>query len=154
MNVKKYTALILITITLSSCSQRDEGTLLGNILGAGIGALVGFQFGSGVGGALSIAGGTIIGGLIGGEIANQLTENEQKEYGKATQELLTNENNIKTINWTSQDDGTKTGKITELNTFIKDKRNCKDIEQSIRIQGIEKFKVTTFCEDKGLWKAS
>jgi len=41
-----------------------------------------------------------------------------------------------------------------LNTFIKDKRNCKDIEQSIRIQGIEKFKVTTFCEDKGLWKAS
>ena len=94
MNVKKYTALILITITLSSCSQRDEGTLLGNILGAGLGALVGFQFGSGVGGALSIAGGTIIGGLIGGEIANQLTENEQKEYGKATQELLTNENNI------------------------------------------------------------
>ena len=83
MSVKKYTALILITITLSSCSQRDEGTLLGNILGAGLGALVGFQFGSGVGGALSIAGGTIIGGLIGGEIANQLTENEQKEYGKA-----------------------------------------------------------------------
>ena len=153
MNVKKFTALILITFTLSSCSQRDEGTLLGNILGAGLGALVGFQFGSGVGGALSIAGGTIIGGLIGGEIANQLTENEQKEYGKATQELLTNEKNIKTINWTSKGDKTKSGKITELNTFVKDKKNCKDVEQSIKINGIEKFKVTTFCQDNGLWVA-
>ena len=50
MNVKKFAVLILITFTISSCSQRDEGTLLGNILGAGLGALVGFQFGSGVGG--------------------------------------------------------------------------------------------------------
>ena len=40
-------------------------------------SLVGFQFGSGIGGALSIAGGTIIGGLVGGEIAEYLSEEEE-----------------------------------------------------------------------------
>ena len=67
----------------------------------------------------------------------------EKQHKNYLQKII-----IKTINWTSQDDGTKTGKITELNTFIKDKRNCKDIEQSIRIKGIEKFKVTTFVKIK------
>ena len=152
MNVKKIIAPLIIIFTLTSCSQRDDGTLLGNIIGAGLGALVGFQFGSGVGGALSIAGGTIAGGLIGGEIANQLNEDEQKEYGNATQKLLNDKSTLKTINWTSKENTNKSGKITKLNSFKKKRKNCQDIEQTILVNGKENFKVTTFCSVNGNWK--
>ena len=40
MNVKKIIASLIIIFTLTSCSHRDDGTLLGNIIGAGLGALV------------------------------------------------------------------------------------------------------------------
>ena len=152
MNVKKIIASLIIIFTLTSCSHRDDGTLLGNIIGAGLGALVGFQFGSGVGGALSIAGGTIAGGLIGGEIANQLNEDEQKEYGNATQKLLNDKSTLKTINWTSKENTNKSGKITKLNSFTKNRKNCQDVEQAILVDGKENFKVTTFCSVNGDWK--
>lgn len=152
MNVKKIIAPLIIIFTLTSCSQRDDGTLLGNIIGAGLGALVGFQFGSGVGGALSIAGGTIAGGLIGGEIANQLNEDEQKEYGNATQKLLNDKSTLKTINWTSKENTNKSGKITKLSSFTKNSKNCQDVEQAILVDGKENFKVTTFCSVNGDWK--
>ena len=152
MNVKKIIAPLIIIFTLTSCSHRDYGTLLGNIIGASLGALVGFQFGSGVGGALSIAGGTIAGGLIGGEIANQLNEDEQKEYGDATQKLLNDKSTLKTINWTSKENTNKSGKITKLNSFTKNRKNCQDVEQAILVNGKENFKVTTFCSVNGHWK--
>ena len=99
---RKFIIPVLFVFTLSSCETTEENNkIIGQILGAGIGALVGYQFGSGVGGALAIAGGTILGGLIGGEIAEMLSEDEQMEFGKVTEDALENKDMGETSNWTS-----------------------------------------------------
>ena len=88
--IKKFLITIIVIFSITSCETSEDNKLFGQILGAGLGALVGYQFGSGIGGALSIAGGTIIGGLIGGEIAELLNDNENRQYGEATKEVLEN----------------------------------------------------------------
>ena len=65
-------------------TTEENNKIIGQILGAGIGALVGYHwFWSGR--SSCNCWGTILGGLIGGEIAEMLSEDEQMEFGKATE---------------------------------------------------------------------
>ena len=149
---QKFISSLIILFTLSSCETVDDNKLLGKIIGSGLGALVGFQFGSGLGGALFIAGGTVIGGFIGNEIAEELSEKELSEYGNATKDALDKNVDNETKNWINQNK-TKIGKITPLNRYKKKKFLCRDLEQSLTSEGIEKKSFSTFCKNnKGNWK--
>ena len=149
---KKNCIALIIFLTISSCETTDDNRLLGKIIGSGLGALVGFQFGSGVGGALFIAGGTVLGGFIGNEIANELSENEINEYGNATKDALDKNTNNEPKNWTNKEK-TKLGKITPLNRYEKNKFLCRDIEQNLTFEGVEKKSFSTFCKNnKGDWE--
>ena len=149
---KKFFITLILLFTLSSCETADDNKLLGKIIGSGLGALVGFQFGSGVGGALFIAGGTVLGGFIGNEIAEELSEKELSEYGNATKDALNENIDNKSKNWSNKDK-TKLGKITPLNRYEKNKLLCRDIEQNLTSNGIEKKSFSTFCKNnKGDWK--
>ena len=149
---QKFISSLIILFTLSSCETVDDNKLLGKIIGSGLGALVGFQFGSGLGGALFIAGGTVLGGFIGNEIAEELSEKELSEYGNATKDALDKNVDNETKNWINQNK-TKIGKITPLNRYKKKKFLCRDLEQSLTSEGIEKKSFSTFCKNnKGNWK--
>ena len=149
---KKFIITFILLFTLSSCETTDDQKLLGKIIGSGLGALVGFQFGSGVGGALFIAGGTVLGGFIGNEIAEELSEKELSEYGNATKDALNENIDNESKKWTNKAQ-TKLGKITPLNRYEKNKMLCRDIEQNLTSNGIEKKSFSTFCKNNnGDWE--
>ena len=116
--LRKFIIPVLLVFSLSSCETTEENNkIIGQIIGAGLGALVGYQFGSGVGGALAIAGGTILGGLIGGEIAEMLSEDEQMEFGQVTEDALENRDMGETSNWTSSLSADTTGEVSVTQSF-------------------------------------
>ncbi len=144
--------IFIFLFTVSSCETTENKKLLGKIIGSGLGALVGFQFGSGVGGALFIAGGTVLGGFIGNEIAEELSEKELSEYGNATKDALNENIDNESKKWTNKAQ-TKLGKITPLNRYEKNKMLCRDIEQNLTSNGIEKKSFSTFCKNNnGDWE--
>ena len=145
--LKKFLITIVLIFSITSCETSEDNKLFGQILGAGLGALVGYQFGSGIGGALSIAGGTIMGGLIGGEIAELLNENENLQYGQATEEVLENSKDNETANWKSEDNKNLSGEITPLTSFEKDGKYCRNIRQTINDDNSKKAMTSTFCRD-------
>lgn len=149
---KKFMIIFIFLFTVSSCETTENKKLLGKIIGSGLGALVGFQFGSGVGGALFIAGGTVLGGFIGNEIAEELSEKELSEYGNATKDALNENIDNESKKWTNKAQ-TKLGKITPLNRYEKNKMLCRDIEQNLTSNGIEKKSFSTFCKNNnGDWE--
>ena len=95
-----------------------------------MGALVGYQFGSGVGGALLAIAGTILGGLIGGEIAEMLSEDEQMEFGQVTEDALENRDMGETSNWTSSLSADTTGEVSVTQSFELKQKPCKKIKQA------------------------
>ena len=147
--LKKLIIPVLFVFTLSSCETTEENNkIIGQILGAGIGALVGYQFGSGVGGALAIAGGTILGGLIGGEIAEMLSEDEQMEFGKVTEDALENKDMGETSSWTSSFSGNTSGEVTVDQSFELEQKKCKKIKQKRDKDGQTFVKIKSFCRDE------
>jgi surface antigen len=152
--LKKFLITIVLIFSITSCETSEDNKLFGQILGAGLGVLVGYQFGSGIGGALSIAGGTIIGGLIGGEIAELLNENENLQYGQATEEVLENSKDNETANWKSEDNKNLSGEITPLASFEKEGKYCRNVRQTINDDNSKKAMTSTFCrDDNGNWLA-
>ena len=151
--VKKFIIPIILIFTLSSCETTEENNkLIGQILGAGIGALVGYQFGSGIGGALAIAGGTILGGLIGGEIAEMLSEDEQMEFGQVTQDPLENKDMGETSNWSSSLDTNTSGEVSVTQSYEIEQKKCKKIKQKVDKDGKTVVKTKSFCRgDDGNW---
>tara|TARA_E500000178_G_C16847906_1_gene673747 strand:- start:313 stop:786 length:474 start_codon:yes stop_codon:yes gene_type:complete len=151
--VKKFLIPFLLIFSLSSCETTEENNkLIGQIIGAGVGALVGYQFGSGVGGALTIAGGTILGGLIGGEIAEMLSEDEQMEFGQVTEDALENKDMGETSNWTSSLSANTTGEVAVTQSFEVKQKQCKKIKQKIDKDGQTIVKVKSFCRgEDGNW---
>lgn len=67
----------------SGC-QTDEKSV-GMLLGAGVGALAGSQFGSGSGQILATVAGAAAGAWLGGQLAQYLSERDEKRLAEATQ---------------------------------------------------------------------
>ena len=152
--IKKFLLVIILIFSITSCETSEDNKLFGQILGAGLGALVGYQFGSGIGGALSIAGGTIVGGLIGGEIAELLSDNENLKYGQATKKVLENNKDNETAYWKSEDNKNLSGEITPLTSFEKEGKYCRNIRQTINDDNSKKTITSSFCRnDNGNWQA-
>ena len=105
-------------------------------------------FGSGVGGALAIAGGTILGGLIGGEIAERLSEDEQMEFGQVTEDALENKDMGETSNWTSSLSADTTGEVSVTQSFELKQKPCKKIKQKLDKDGQTFVKIKSFCRDE------
>ena len=65
----------LLFLSLASCSSIDNKTV-GNVLGAAAGGVIGTQFGAGTGKLFMTAIGAGAGALIGGEVAEELSEDK------------------------------------------------------------------------------
>ncbi len=149
---KKFVITILLVFSLSSCETTEDNKMLGQIIGAGIGALVGYQFGSGVGGALAIAGGTMLGGLIGGEIAEMLSEDEQIEFSELSKDTLENKDIGEVSSWSSSFNADTSGEVSVTQSFELEQKQCKKIRQKVNKDGESVIKMKSFCRvDDGNW---
>ena len=96
--MKNLTLNIMIfslCILLSSCSEKEDNKLIGQIVGSVAGAYLGSKLGDGtVGNLTTVLGGTV-GFLIGGKIVDILDSEEQSDLNNAINETLTvNPNNV------------------------------------------------------------
>ena len=66
--------LLSLCLIISSCANKEDNKLFGQILGSATGAYLGSKFGSGVGKDFSMIIGGAVGFLVGGKIADLLDE--------------------------------------------------------------------------------
>ena len=82
MNLKKILLIFTFILVLKGCSSDADNKKLGQILGSTVGAVVGAEFGSGSGKAIMTILGAATGYLIGGELVEILSKDEQEQLNE------------------------------------------------------------------------
>ena len=78
-----------LCILSSSCSEKEDKKLLGQIIGSVAGAYLGSKVGDGVVGNLTTVLGGTVGFLIGGKIVDILDSEEQSDLNSVINQTLT-----------------------------------------------------------------
>ena len=86
--MKRFNYFYIILFLLTSCQNSEDAKLLSQLIGASIGAAVGSNYGDGMSKNIYTIIGTAGGYLIGGKIAELLTEEEEIELNKTISDSL------------------------------------------------------------------
>lgn len=150
--MSKFFVFIHTILLLSSCSSSQDNRRLGQIIGSTVGAVVGSEYGSGSGKAIFTILGAASGYIIGGELANILSANEQKELNEEIiNSLETSPDNSKTL-WASEENPSTKVEITPENQYTQENKTCRKYKKTI-IQNEKSFSSNaTACRDQeGNW---
>ena len=146
------TAVIIVafSLTVTSCTKEETGTLLGAIGGAVIGDAIG---GHGTGKVIAIAVGTMAGAYIGSEIGKSLDRADRQAMQQRTQYSLETTQSGTTSNWHNPDSG-NSGTITPQPAYSnKAEEYCREYQQTVTVGGKTETAYGTACrQPDGTWK--
>ena len=150
--MKKFKYFSLILFLLSSCQNSEDTKLVSQLIGASIGAAVGSNYGDGVSKNIYTIIGSAGGYLLGGKIAELLTEEEEMKLNETISDSLENNDINQSSEWTSANNNVKAS-ITPKQDFIINESTCREFEKVI-IKNDEKItSLSKACRDKnGNWK--
>ena len=149
-----YKILVLsLSILLSSCAEKEDNKLLGQIIGSVAGAYLGSKVGDGMAGNLTTVLGGTLGFLIGGKIVDILDSEEQLELNNAVNQTLTENPDNVSKKWNSQKNVDTNAEITPLNSYQIDENTCRDFTKTVNKADKKVQEKSTACRDeKGNWK--
>ena len=142
--------IAVLSLTVTSCTKEETGTLLGAIGGAVIGDAIG---GHGAGKVIAIAAGTMAGAYIGSEIGKSLDRADRQAMQQRTQYSLETTQSGTTSNWHNPDSG-NSGTITPQPAYTnKAEEYCREYQQTVTVGGKTETAYGTACrQPDGTWK--
>lgn len=166
--IKRFIALILVSVFASSCANNNYGQggsglgPLGDLLtkenigtaaGAAGGAWIGSNVGGGTGKTVAIATGTLLGAVLGKSIGSSLDANDMSRYSRTSQYALEN-NQAGTVSTWNNPDSRNSGSITPTRTFkTASGVHCREYKQVIYVDGRAEQGYGTACRQlDGSWK--
>jgi len=154
--MKNLTLKILIfqlLILSSSCSEKEDNKLLGQIIGSVAGAYVGSKIGDGMVGNLTAVLGGTVGFLLGGKIVDILDSDEQLELNNTVNQTLTENPDNLSNKWESKNNIDTNAEITPLNSYQLDENTCRDFTKTVNKGDKQIQEKSTACRDEfGNWK--
>ena len=154
--MKNFTYKILVftfLIISSSCAEKEDNKLLGQIIGSVAGAYLGSKVGDGMVGNLTTVLGGTVGFLIGGKIDDILDSEEQSQLNNAINQTLTENPDNVSNKWNSQNNLDTNAEIIPLNSYQIDKNTCRDFTKTVNKGKKQVQEKSTACRDeKGNWK--
>ncbi len=144
--------VLVISMSLASCTKEETGTLLGAIGGAAIGSAIGGK-GGGTGKVVAVAAGTLAGAYIGSEIGKSLDRADREAMRQKTQYSLENSPSGSTTTWHNPDSG-NSGTITPQPAYTnKAEEYCREYQQTVTVGGKTETAYGTACRQAdGTWK--
>ena len=131
MNLKKILLIFTFIFVLKGCSSDADNKKLGQILGSTVGAVVGAEFGSGSGKAIMTIIGAATGYLIGGEIVEILSKDEQEQLNEEIINSLETSPPDKKNVWRSNEDGSTVAEIVPGEEFMNNKKICRNYKKTV-----------------------
>ena len=145
--------LFTVCILSSSCSEKEDNKLLGQIIGSVAGAYLGSKVGDGMVGNLTTVLGGTVGFLIGGKIVDILDSEEQSDLNNAINQTLTKNPDNVSNKWKSQKNIDTNAEIIPLNSYKIDQNTCRDFTKVVKKGKKQVQEKSTACRDeKGNWK--
>ena len=131
MNLKKILLMFTFILVLKGCSSDADNKKLGQILGSTVGAVVGAEFGSGSGKAIMSILGAATGYLIGGELVEILSKDEQEQLNEEIiNSLETSPPDEKNV-WRSDEDGSTVAEIVPGQEFLNNQKICRNYKKTV-----------------------
>ncbi len=131
MNLKKIVLIFTFILFIKGCSSNADNKKLGQILGSTVGAVVGAEFGSGSGKAIMTILGAATGYLIGGELVEILSKDEQEQLNEEIINSLEtsppDERNV----WRSNEDGSTVAEIVPGEEFLNNQKICRNYKKTV-----------------------
>ena len=121
--------IILIFLIISSCANKEDNKLFGQILGSAAGAYLGSKFGSGVGKDLSMIFGGAVGFLIGGKIAEILDDEEEQDFNETISKSLNENKDLEVEEWMSSKNNDTKAEVIPLNKYEIEEKTCRDFKK-------------------------
>ena len=152
MNLKKILLMFTFILVLKGCSSDADNKKLGQILGSTVGAVVGAEFGSGSGKAIMSILGAATGYLIGGELVEILSKDEQEQLNEEIiNSLETSPPDEKNV-WRSDEDGSTVAEIVPGQEFLNNQKICRNYKKTV-VKNEKKYLTdATACRNKnGNW---
>jgi len=148
----KILAFSFLTIS-SSCAEKEDNKLLGQIIGSAAGAYLGSKVGDGMVGNLTTVLGGTVGFLIGGKIVDILDSEEQSQLNNAINQTLTKNPDNLSNKWNSQKNLDTNAEIIPHNSYRIDKNTCRDFTKTVNKGKKQVQEKSTACRDEnGNWK--
>ncbi|MBT5767253.1 RT0821/Lpp0805 family surface protein [Emcibacteraceae bacterium] len=146
-NMSKLTLILLMSLSIISCTKEETGTLLGAIGGAVIGGEVTGDNGIGV------MMGALAGGYAGRSIGSKLDEADQQKMYNTTQGALETGVSGEASTWYNPDNGNR-GTVTPQPAYQSTEgQYCREYQQSVTIGGEPETAYGTACRmPDGTWK--
>ena len=153
--IKLATALTLITLSLSACTQHGGGfnkQMAGTLAGGAAGAVAATNIGKGRGNIAAIAIGTLLGAAIGGEIGKSLDKADQRYLNNTAQASFEHAPTGVTSQWNNPDSG-HSGTFTPTRTYQYGGGYCREYTQTIYVGGRTQEGYGNACrQPDGSWK--
>ena len=131
MNLKKILLIFTFVLVLKGCSSNADNKKLGQILGSTVGAVVGAEFGSGSGKAIMTILGAATGYLIGGELVEILSKDEQEQLNdEIINSLETSPPDEKNV-WRSDENGSTVAEIVPGEEFLNNQKICRNYKKTV-----------------------
>ena len=109
--------ILIFFLIISSCANKEDNKLFGQILGSAAGAYLGSKFGSGVGKDLSMIFGGAVGFLIGGKIAEILDDEEEQDFNETISKSLNENKDLEVEEWMSSKNNDTKAEVIPLNKY-------------------------------------
>tara|TARA_B100001029_G_C14600992_1_gene203943 strand:+ start:9 stop:473 length:465 start_codon:yes stop_codon:yes gene_type:complete len=150
---KEFYFLLVSSLLLGSCENKEDNKLLGQIIGSVTGAYLGSKIGSGIGKDISMVLGTAVGLVLGGKIAEVLDDDEKEDFGKKIQDSLESNPDNTSSKWTSKKNKNLNAEILPTNSYEIDNQTCRDFKKIVEKNGEKIEEESTACRDEqGNWK--
>tara|TARA_B100001057_G_scaffold146974_1_gene146885 strand:- start:19 stop:483 length:465 start_codon:yes stop_codon:yes gene_type:complete len=150
--MKRIKFFFLILLLLTSCQNSEDTKLISKLIGASIGAAVGSSYGDGVSKNIYTIIGSASGYLLGGKIAELLTEEEKMELNESISDSLENNDINQSSEWTNANNNVKAF-ITPKQEFIINESTCREFEKVIIKNEKNISSLSKACRDEdGNWK--
>jgi len=154
--IGKVAALVLLTVTLSSCASMQQTygenpkAMLGGLLGAGAGAGIAALAG---GSPAAIVGAAVGGALIGGFVGHKMDNNDKQKATQAAQQAFEQNQAGQPSVWNNPQTG-NSGSITPTKTYqLANGQYCRQYQQTITISGEQHQTYGTACRQAdGTWQ--
>ncbi|WP_274757292.1 RT0821/Lpp0805 family surface protein [Pseudemcibacter aquimaris] len=146
-SIAKITLMMLMSLSVMSCTKEESGTLLGAIGGAIIGSEITGDSSTGV------MLGTLAGAYAGREIGRRLDEADQQQMYNTTQGALESGVSGEAQTWYNPDSGNR-GTVTPQPAYQDTQGEyCREYQQTVTIGGEQETAYGTACRmPDGTWK--
>ena len=145
--------ILIFFLIISSCANKEDNKLFGQILGSAAGAYLGSKFGSGVGKDLSMIFGGAVGFLIGGKIAEILDDEEEQDFNETISKSLNENKDLEVEEWMSSKNNDTKAEVIPLNKYEIEEKTCRDFKKIITKEGKTFEEDSTACRDEdGNWR--